>query len=62
MGKIKFAHNSDTPCLSEGRLALAIITFPFVVYLIPGMWGAPLEGLLRIPPAYAYAGLYSLNS
>ncbi len=40
MGKIKFAHDSDTPCLSEGRLALAIITFPFVVYLIPGSKGS----------------------
>lgn len=56
MGKIKFAHDSDTPCLSKGRLALAIITFPFVVYLIPGSKGS------SIPPAYAYAGLYSLNS
>ena len=29
------------PYLGVGRLALAIITFSFVVYLIPGMWGAP---------------------
>ena len=39
LGKIKFAHDSDTPYLGVGRLALAIVTFSFVVYLIPGMWG-----------------------
>lgn len=38
LGKIKFAHDSDTPYLGVGRLALAIVTFSFVVYLIPGMW------------------------
>ena len=35
LGKIKFAHDSDTPYLGVGRLALAIVTFSFVVYLIP---------------------------
>ena len=45
LGKIRFAHDSDTPYLGVGRLALAIVTFSFVVYLIPGMWGAPLKGL-----------------
>lgn len=51
LGKIRFAHDSDRPCLSVGRLALAIITFSFVVYLVPGMWGAPLKGLSGyLPP------------
>ncbi len=53
LGKIKFAHDSDMPCLGVGRLALAIITFSFVVYLIPGMWGAPLKGLSGyLPPLH----------
>ena len=53
LGKIKFAHDSDTPYLSVGRLALAILTFSFVVYLIPGMWGAPLKGLSGyLPPLH----------
>ncbi len=53
LGKIKFAHDSDTPYLGVGRLALAIITFSFVVYLIPGMWGAPLKGLSGyLPPLH----------
>ena len=53
LGKIKFAHDSDTPYLGVGRLALAIVTFSFVVYLIPGMWGAPLKGLSGyLPPLH----------
>ncbi len=51
LGKIKFAHDSDMPYLSVGRLTLAIVVFSFVVYLIPGMWGAPLKGLSGyLPP------------
>ncbi len=51
LGKIKFAHDSDYPYLSVPRLGLAIITFSFVVYLIPGMWGAPLKALSGyLPP------------
>ena len=53
LGKIKFAHDSDMPYLGVGRLALSIITFSFVVYLIPGMWGAPLKGLSGyLPPLH----------
>ena len=53
LGKIKFAHDSDMPYLGVGRLALAIITFSFVVYLVPGMWGAPLKGLSGyLPPLH----------
>ena len=53
LGKIKFAHDSDMPYLGVGRLALVIITFSFVVYLIPGMWGAPLKGLSGyLPPLH----------
>lgn len=51
LGKIKFAHDSDTPYLSVPRLFLAIITFSFVMYMIPGMWGAPLKALSGyLPP------------
>lgn len=51
LGKIKFAHDSDMPYLSVSRLALAIATFTFVVYMIPGMWGAPLKALSGyLPP------------
>jgi thiol:disulfide interchange protein DsbD len=45
LGKIKFAHDSEIKHIGVGRLTLVIITFSFVVYLIPGMWGAPLKAL-----------------
>jgi thiol:disulfide interchange protein DsbD len=51
LGKLKFAHDSEVPYLSVPRLTLAIITFTFVVYLIPGMFGAPLKALSGyLPP------------
>lgn len=51
LGKIKFAHDSDVPYVSVPRLLLAIITFSFVIYMIPGMWGAPLKALSGyLPP------------
>ncbi|NOX85326.1 MAG: DUF255 domain-containing protein [Chlorobi bacterium] len=51
LGKIKFAHDSDVPYVTVPRLFLAIITFSFVVYLIPGMVGAPLKALSGyLPP------------
>ncbi len=45
MGKLKFAHDSDLPYIGVPRLAFIIATFTFVVYLIPGMFGAPLKAL-----------------
>lgn len=51
LGKIKFAHDSDIKYLSVPRLALVIITFSFVIYLVPGMFGAPLKALSGyLPP------------
>ncbi|HJP63227.1 MAG TPA: cytochrome c biogenesis protein CcdA [Mucilaginibacter sp.] len=53
IGKIKFSHDSDLPFLSIPRTFIAIIVFSFVIYMIPGLWGAPLKvisGFLP-PPA-----------
>ncbi|MFI3288827.1 MAG: protein-disulfide reductase DsbD family protein [Rikenellaceae bacterium] len=51
LGKIRFAHDSKVEHIGVGRLSLSIITFAFVVYMIPGMWGAPLKGLAGyLPP------------
>ncbi len=51
LGKIKFAHDSDVQHLSVFRLILCIVVFTFVVYMIPGMWGAPLKALSGyLPP------------
>ena len=51
MGKIKFSHDSDLPFISTFRLFLIIIVFTFVVYLIPGLFGAPLTGLSSFLPS-----------
>ncbi|MEI6456129.1 MAG: cytochrome c biogenesis protein CcdA [bacterium] len=51
LGKLKFHHDTDMPYISVPRITLAIITFAFVVYMIPGMWGAPLKALSGyLPP------------
>ena len=51
IGKIRFKHDSPLEYLSVGRLTLAITVFAFVMYMIPGMWGAPLKALSGyLPP------------
>ncbi len=51
LGKLKFSHDSDLPFLKVPRLFFAIFTFAFVVYMIPGMFGAPLKLLSGyLPP------------
>ena len=51
LGKMKFAHDSDTKFITVPRLVMALITFTFVVYLIPGMFGAPLKAISGyLPP------------
>jgi thiol:disulfide interchange protein DsbD len=50
LGKIRFAHDEPVEHLSVTRLALAIAVLSFVVYLIPGMWGAPLKALSGYMP------------
>ncbi|MFO7923442.1 MAG: cytochrome c biogenesis protein CcdA [Bacteroidales bacterium] len=51
LGKIKFAHDSDLPHIGVPRLFLAIAVFSFVVYMIPGMFGAPLKSVSSLLPA-----------
>lgn len=50
LGKIKFAHDSDVPHIGVFRLVLVVITFTFVVYLIPGLFGAPLKMVSALVP------------
>lgn len=53
LGKIKFANDSDVKHVTVPRLSLAIITFTFVVYMIPGLFGAPLKALSGyLPPQH----------
>ncbi|MFD2285083.1 thioredoxin fold domain-containing protein [Pedobacter petrophilus] len=53
LGKIKFSHDSDLPYLSVPRTFLAIVVFAWVIYLIPGMWGAPLKSISAFLPPTA---------
>ena len=51
LGKIRFKHDSPLEYIGVGRLALVIADFAFVLYLLPGMWGAPLKALSGyLPP------------
>lgn len=51
IGKIKFAHDSELKYMSVPRLMLAIATFAFTFYLIPGLWGAPLKAVSSFLPS-----------
>jgi thiol:disulfide interchange protein DsbD len=53
LGKLQFKFDSPLQYVSVFRLALAIGVFSFVVYMIPGMWGAPLKALSGyLPPMH----------
>ena len=53
LGKLRFKHDSEVKSIGVARLLLSVVTFSFVVYLIPGMWGAPLKGLSGyLPPLH----------
>ncbi len=55
LGKIRLAHDSKMESVGVFRLMLAIATFSFVMYLIPGMFGAPLKRLAGyLPPMYTH--------
>ncbi|MEO8884813.1 MAG: cytochrome c biogenesis protein CcdA [Mucilaginibacter sp.] len=53
IGKLKFSHDSDLPYLSVPRTFIAIIVFAFTIYMVPGLWGAPLKSISAFlpPPA-----------
>lgn len=55
LGKFRMPHDSPTEKVSVFRLIMAIATLWFVVYLIPGMWGAPLKLISGFPPPMFYA-------
>ncbi|GAB2700145.1 hypothetical protein GCM10027037_26100 [Mucilaginibacter koreensis] len=53
LGKIKFSHDSDLQYLSVTRTFFAIIVFAFTVYMVPGLWGAPLRSISGFLPPMA---------
>jgi thiol:disulfide interchange protein DsbD len=50
LGKLKFSHDSDLKYISVPRLILAILSISFAVYMVPGLWGAPLKVLSGLAP------------
>lgn len=53
LGKIRFSHDSELKHVSVPRLFMAIISFGFSIYMIPGLWGAPLKAISAFaPPLY----------
>jgi thiol:disulfide interchange protein DsbD len=54
-GKIQLPHDSPLSYISVGRLSLGIIVLSFTIYLIPGIWGAPLKMISGFPPPSNYS-------
>ncbi|MBT5090512.1 MAG: thiol:disulfide interchange protein, partial [Flavobacteriales bacterium] len=55
LGFLKFAHDSDLKHISVGRLTVAIFTGTLTLYMIPGLWGAPLKIINAFPPPMQYS-------
>lgn len=53
LGKIKFSHDSEVSFVSIPRFFMAVLTFAFTIYMIPGLWGAPLKPLSAFLPPIA---------
>jgi thiol:disulfide interchange protein DsbD len=54
-GKISMPHDSPTEHISVGRLSLGLVVLSFTIYMIPGLWGAPLKLINAFPPPMEYS-------
>ena len=54
-GKIQLPHDSPVTNISVGRLSLGLLVLTFTIYLIPGLWGAPLKLISGFPPPMQYS-------
>ncbi|QVY65016.1 cytochrome c biogenesis protein CcdA [Polaribacter sp. Q13] len=54
-GKIQLPHDSPLNHISVGRLSLGLIVLSFTIYMIPGLWGAPLNLISAFPPPPHYS-------
>lgn len=50
LGKIKFPHDDDDNKVGVGRFFMALISLAFAVYMVPGLWGAPLKAVSAFAP------------
>ena len=55
LGFLKFAHDSDLKYISVSRISVAILTGTLTIYMIPGLWGAPLKIINAFPPPMQYS-------
>lgn len=55
LGKITLPHDSPLAFISVGRLFLGLLVLSFTVYMIPGLWGAPLKLISAFPPPNEYS-------
>lgn len=54
-GKLKLPHDSPMDHLPVSRLLFGLLVFSFTIYMIPGLWGAPLKLISAFPPPMEYA-------
>lgn len=54
-GKISLPHDSPLTHISVGRLSLGLLMMSFTIYMIPGLWGAPLKLISAFPPPIEYS-------
>ncbi len=54
-GKITLPHDSSLTHISVGRLSLGLVVLSFTIYMIPGLWGAPLKLINAFPPPMEYS-------
>ena len=54
-GKITLPHDGPLPFISVGRLMLGLLVLTFTIYLVPGLWGAPLKLISAFPPPMTYS-------
>ena len=54
-GKITLPHDSPMAHISVGRLSLGLLVLSFTIYMIPGLWGAPLKLINAFPPPMEYS-------
>lgn len=53
LGKLKFPHDSESKHTSVSGVMMAVVSFAFAIYMIPGLWGAPLKSISAFaPPLY----------
>ena len=55
LGFLKFSHDSELKYISVSRLSVAFLTGTLTVYMIPGLWGAPLKLIAAFPPPLEYS-------